>query len=236
MRFVSILIVLAGCDRLFNLQPLAERTDAGMSVTGGDDSGKEHVDARPGCTLDTFSTGMVGFQQLWNREESPPGTVVVVEADKLAIKVAPTSTVFGYAFTNRPYDLTGATVSVRVDKVIGAGNAETFFELERDAQSYYELAYSNGNLKMQLYREDSSYDGKTIAYDPVQHAYWRFQHSPSRYVVAFLTSPDGATWTERHAIYTSVPVVSLFPEVGAGMYSGTIQDGVSLFDDFELCL
>ncbi|HEY5926866.1 MAG TPA: hypothetical protein VIV11_34505 [Kofleriaceae bacterium] len=232
MRLLLSLLLLAGCDRLFGLADLVDRPDddegIDASITGA-------PDARPGCTLDTFSRGMIGFSELWNREHMPPRSEVVVESDKLAIKIAPTAAEFGYAFTTSAYDLTGATISVRVDQVIGAGNAETFFDLENEAMDYYEFSYSNGMLRMYLYRDDMIEQNKTIPYDPMLHAYWRFQHIPARNAVAFFTSPDAVSWIEHHSIPTSVAVVALFPGVGAGIYSGSVPDGVSIFDDFELC-
>jgi hypothetical protein len=151
-------------------------------------------------------------------------------------QIAPAAHAFGFAFTNREYNLTGATVSMRVDRVIGLGSAETFFELEAGVDDYYYFAYVNGTLQMRLARNDTDEQIKDITYDPVQHVYWHFHHDVTRKAVVYSTSADGATWIERHAISTTLSIESMMVEVGGGIYSGIVTDAVSLFDDFELCL
>jgi hypothetical protein len=75
-----------------------------------------------------------------------------------------------------------------------------------------------------------------VPYDPVDHGYWRFRHDVSGKAVVYSTSADDVTWIERHAIATAVAVTAMLVEVGAAIYSGSLRDAVSLFDDVELCV
>jgi hypothetical protein len=218
-----------GCDQLFDLEHV-DRSDAGNTTT----------DAREGCVLDTFSTGMTGFAERWTPDHTPPTSIVAVDSDQLLVKITKDNSpesVFGAAVSKQTYDLTGATISLRVPDVIGSGDAETYFDLDVDFDNYYEFSYSAGMLAMQLGRNSSVSQIKSIPYDPVAHAYWRFQHMPAVAAVVFYTSADGMSWMERHSIATAVhPVNRLFVEIGAGVDSGTVTDSESRFDDFELCL
>jgi len=232
----SSLILQMGCDGVFGLQHIA--VDADDGVVALDDAGavvSDH-DARSGCLLDTFSSDTSGFGELWNREHSPPASEVAIESGRLSIKLDPTQHENALAWTNRAYDLTAATVTVRVDDVIGDGDAETYFELEADADNYYFMSYKNRGLLTAMGRNGVDQQTKNITFDPAQHRYWQLQHVPARNSIVVLTSGDGVTFTERHALTIVVPIDELFVDLGGVIYSGTVADGLSTFDDFELCL
>jgi hypothetical protein len=143
--------------------------------------------------------------------------------------------VFGFPFTNREYDLTGATVTVRVDRVIGRGDAETFFELEGGDDSYYlrmSMACCRCGCRAAARTSRFSMSRMILSTTGIGE----FGTTLSGKAVVYSTSADDVTWIERHAIATAVAVTAMLVEVGAAIYSGSLPDAVSLFDDVELCV
>ena len=227
----SSLFLQSGCDGVFGLQHIYGDDEEDVSPDAQLASGS---DAPASCTIDRFDGGSTGV--VWIPEHAPPASEVVFESGKLSVKINPTKQENALAWTNRAYDLTGAATTVRVDKVIGDGDAETYFELERDAENYYFISYMNRQLVMAMGKNDVDQQIKSIAFDPVQHRYWRMQHVIARKAIVFSTSDDGIAFTERHAITVVVPIDAVFIDLGGVIYSGTVTEAVSTYDDFELCL
>jgi hypothetical protein len=227
------LVLLAACDGTFGLVRLPDPPRDATSKDGvqSDDSG--NVDARLGCFFDTFSNGDDGLLANWDRTVDPTATAAV-QNGKLVITLAPNVNNYARVNTNRTYDMTGGSVSVRVDSVVGDGTTETFVGMRVDDTNFYFFDYVPGYLGMRMRVNNVEMHGYSIQYDAVAHRYWRMKHEPP--VMRYLTSVDGANWTSRHTIPLDVPVVAMTIRLAAGAYgTGAPDPGGSTFDDVEIC-
>jgi hypothetical protein len=223
------MLLLAGCDGVFGLTVVPEPRDA---TTAGD---ARELDARPGCFLDTFSNGSDGLAVHWDRIFDAGKSDVLVENGKLVIKLAPNVNNYASAITNTRRNLTQATVTVRVDSVVGDGDTETFLDLELNPDNFYTFDFAPPReLIMRLRQDGTNVLSQSIDYDPVAHRYWRMQHESSQ--VKFLTSVNGADWVLRYMMNAAIPVNDMVVRLGAGAYNNGAPDPRgSTFDDVEVC-
>jgi hypothetical protein len=134
------------------------------------------------------------------------------------------------------YDLTGASVRVRVVAAASSATAgTTSLTLPSDALNHYRMFAEAG----QLWFEKKINDVKTkpaIAFDPVQHAFWRIRHDPATNEMVWETAPDAGgapgTWTERQRMARELPMTAMRIELKAGTWrSESTAPGTVIFDD-----
>ena len=92
---LSVLVMLAGCDGVFNLDRIPVR-DAHA------DDGQP--DARPGCTVDRFADGVTGVLGRWNRTAESAGVEITIDADQVVARVAADATGIAELDSLRKFD------------------------------------------------------------------------------------------------------------------------------------
>lgn len=134
------------------------------------------------------------------------------------------------------YDLAGA--SVRVQVVAAANSATsgtTSFTLPIDSLNHYRM-FAEAGL---LWFEKKIANAKTnfsMAFDPVQHAFWRIRHDPAANEMVFETAPNtgGAPgfWSERRRMARELPITAMRIELKAGTWKvETSAPGTVVFDN-----
>ncbi len=120
------------------------------------------------------------------------------------------------------YDLTGASVRVQVVAAANSATAgTTSFTLPSDSLNHYRMFAEAG----QLWFEKKIANAKTnfsMAFDPVQHAFWRIRHDPAADEMVFETAPavSGAPgfWSERRRMARELPITAMRIELKAGTW------------------
>lgn len=138
--------------------------------------------------------------------------------------------------SNVAYDLTGASVRVRAVAVANSGTAGTAsFTLPSDSNNHYRM-FAEAGL---LYFEKKVGGAKTnfsIAFDPVQHAFWRIRHDTATDELVWETAPDAGgapgTWTERRRMLRDLSITAMRIELKAGTWKAeTSAPGTVVFDN-----
>lgn len=138
--------------------------------------------------------------------------------------------------SNLSYDLTGASVRVRVVAVANSTTAgTTSFTLPNDSNNHYRM-YAEEGL---LWFEKKIGGAKTkfsTAFDPVQHAWWRIRHDTATNELVFETAPDAGrapgSFSERRRMARELAITAMRIELKAGTWkpeSGA--PGTVVFDD-----
>lgn len=232
-----LLLPLAGCDLLFQLQHV-DGSDGGPATGDGA--------AVPRCTgtsklRSTFDDD-AALARSWDKVLEAGTSAAIV--DQTLVVTAGVPTGYGYVTTNTSYDFRGGTMQTRLVDASVTENAETFFEVRlptADRQRcYIGVQYDSTNSTYLVFACKSDVTGelpgaKIVTYDPVAHRYLRMQQQGTG--MLFFTSVDGVDWTQRNQIdtplYSYASVTFLY---GAGAYDpGVSQPTSGHYDDFELC-
>ena len=222
-----VLFCLAGCDALFRLTAVPE--PPGVDASG--------ADARPGnCFRESFSGTDSDLLVNWDRSADSSACRAILAGGQLRIEIAPGSNCYADALTKVRPSFVGNTASVHVTDATTATDAETLFAIEIDPSNTYFFFVGGSTLGMFERASDVDMQLLEIPYDPALHAYWQFVHEVDAARISFQTSPDGASWVERHSVSVVVPLDALAVRLEAGTYNGGLQEAeAATFDDFERC-
>src|SRR5919206_1521322 len=151
------------------------------------------------------------------------------------LKDGATQSHYNGILSNVAYDLTGASVRVRAVAVANTATAgTTSFTLPLDSTNHYRLFEEAGLL----YFEKKINNVKTnfsIAFDPVQHAFWRIRHDTATDEMVWETAPDAGgapgSWTERKRMARELPITATYIELKAGTWQPESSPGTVSFDD-----
>ena len=159
--------------------------------------------------------------------------------------------------SDQSIDLNDFNVGVEV-KQTTTGGAETVFSIGEDSNTFFRFAKIDGNRTPGGFKEDDSLrsdDGDVAAdasflffqikvggvpsslnipYDPVLHRFWRFRHQKEDNTINFETSPDQATWTNRHKVTLERGISELTAELSAGTSTTVTDPGSAIFGSFLL--
>jgi hypothetical protein len=191
----------------------------------------------------------------------PPGSQdllvsVVQEGGKL--KITPRADIDEASFngyvSTRSINFNDAQASVEVNQTADNG-AQTIFAVGRDERNFFRFvaqdlddppasAARSGarsarslGLRRLIFqvRNAGVLNGlsPSIAYDPVQHRYWRFRHSSAESAMFFETSPDRVVWTEQRRVALGAPIGALAVELGAGTSGRVSNPGQAIFDNLS---
>jgi hypothetical protein len=132
-------------------------------------------------------------------------------------------------------NLTNGSFSVQVAQVANVGSILTdtsFILYNADTGNLYRIIEEGGQLYFQF-----NGSGPSIAYDPSQHAYWRFRHDPQRQLIVFETSSSdspSSVWTQQYtANIDNTAVSKLFVNLNAGTYDVQTAGSPAIFSNLH---
>lgn len=133
--------------------------------------------------------------------------------------------------SNATFDLTGSSVYVQIAQTPNQGNGTTEAYLQivdAGATNREAMIWSGGRL-IQRETVAGSDTETSLAFDPVNHAWWRIGESGG--TIFWDTSPDGATWTNRRSKAVGITVTSLTVRLLTGFYGTEPSPGTAKFDN-----
>lgn len=161
--------------------------------------------------------------------------VTVLEQNQ-QLEITPISSTAGHHHNGyvsaATWNMTGAQAKVEVKRV-ASYSASTIFYIGSDSNNGYLIIEEDGQL---FFRTKIAGVSNTtqIAYDSVQHRFWRFRHHTSTDQVTFETSSDGTSWTVRRTVTRQIAITALRVELDAGTYAAEWNMGSSIFDNLQL--
>jgi len=220
-RIVSI-VLLGGCDLLFQLDELAHGADAGGSA--GDDAKQ---DAGSGnCVADDFAT--LGTQ--WTMFANPPTSFVAIDGT-LSISLTKAADDHG-GIDSAVRDFTGASIEVDVLAVPDI-SSETYMDWTL-GNDWYSMAVDHGELSYGY--SVGGHDNTTeIPYDTDQHRGFKMAHDPQAKLVRMSVRNSVGEWTQLTAVPVAIPMTALRVELASGSYTTATTSGVARFDNFVTC-
>jgi len=189
------------------------------------------TDARPPADAgvatfeDRFDDGALSGWTPWTH----PGCTTAETQGLLELTFDGTGEGYCGADTQATFDVRGGTLVVEV----AAAPVQSTFEayvLLFDNQQQIMMIRDTSGLTMQLKSGSSIIGTRTIPNDIVGQRFWRIREQAG--TIFWDTSPDGATWTNRHSTPTVIDVSSLQVELAAGHANpGPGQPVVARFDN-----
>ncbi|HEX5057790.1 MAG TPA: hypothetical protein VFV99_00460 [Kofleriaceae bacterium] len=217
------MVLLAGCDLLFQIDDLTGHTDAGGSADSVDATQDMHT---TNCVADDFA--MLGTQ--WTMFENPPTAVVAIDGT-LSISLNKAADDHG-GIDSAVRDFTGASIEVDVVTVPDT-SSETYMEWDR-GHDWYSIAVDHGELSYG-YSVDGSDRTIEIPYEPDKHRRFKLAHDRQANLIRMSVRNSLGEWTELGTVPVSIPMTALTVELASGSYTAALTSGVARFDNFVTC-
>jgi hypothetical protein len=100
---------------------------------------------------------------------------------------------------------------------LGTGTIQTGIIIRFDRTNYASIVYgNNGQFSAYVSNNTVITTLPMPAYDPVNHAFWRFRNDGDLTNIFFDTSPDGATWTTQGFLGVSWDITQVTVSIFAG--------------------
>ncbi len=131
------------------------------------------------------------------------------------------------------WNLANSRASVEVIQAATGGTGDTQLALCLDSSNFLMISVENGQLRFEQV-VNRSRAMASIAYNAVQHRFWRIRHEPVNDSIVFETSTDGTVWTTRHTTARQLAVTALKAEISAGTWEAIAAPGTAIFDNFRL--
>ena len=205
VRAAPLLVVLAGCDAVFDLDHAHPPT-----IT-------DAVDAPPPCFVELFDDGMIDPAR-WD-ELSPGNATVIVseETGGIVARITPGTVAYNGLYSKTTFDMVDGAVDVRVTPAYTGGFVETIFTLHVSAMAQFLISVGAGNFNVRATINNTPMP-LIIPYDAAQMRFWRFKHDANADTIATQTSPDRITWTDRMTVPVDPQPVAAAVELVAGAY------------------
>lgn len=148
-------------------------------------------------------------------------------------------------FSQRTYDVTGSSASIRVAQPPNTGTGQTSVGLllrpvvysnSNEATIVVGYATGGGSGAHQLLmneRVGGVQNLTSITYDSTAHRYLRIREASG--TTYWETSPDGVTWTSRKSKTTGFDMSNMYVTLLAGNDNSDPSPGTALIDDFNCC-
>lgn len=172
-------------------------------------------------------------------------TVTVRETNRLEIgplKQNVDSSHYNGIKSSTAYNFVGGYAQVQIVQAPNSATAaDAFFTIGLDVNNCYRVYVEGGTLFLQTKFGGVKNHPFTAAFDPVNHAFWRFRHDALTGNFIFETAPSNAgvpgTWTQRYVApwnTSAVPLSSVLFELKAGTWRiETGSPGTVIFDNFR---
>lgn len=229
--FVLLLSIQSGCLSVRSVE--VDSTDDPAVLTSATPT--------PTFYSDSFSDGVVN-SSYWVLTSTTgaycpfcDASVPVVEASGV-LSVSLTYGLLKYngLTSKNAVNFTGKQASVEVVQVTSnlAPSSDTDLGVSVDLDNGYSI-YVAGNNIFFAYKLAGTWNDTSIAYDSVQHRYWKIQHQVVGDLIEYSTSPDGVTWTVRRSIGRPIPITSVYIDLVAGSWAQDASPaGTGAFDHF----
>ena len=130
-------------------------------------------------------------------------------------------------------NLNNSRIAVEVVAAPATG-ADTIFAIGTDNNNYYRFVVSGSLLYLQE-KVAGVVTQTSIAFDPVNHRFWRIRHDLLTNMVIFETSPNGVTnWNDRRSGVRRVPLTAARIELGSGSSRSVAAPARSIFDNLAV--
>lgn len=162
-------------------------------------------------------------------------TVPVLERNQ-RLEISPRTNVTGdhyngYVFATG-WNMTNSRASVEIVQA-AISSADTNLAVCSDPSNFYMISVENGQLRFEQVVSGSR-TTVGIAYNAVQHRFWRIRHDPSSDSINFETSANGQNWTTQRTAARQISLSSLRAEISAGTWEAVGAPGTGIFDNFRL--
>lgn len=131
------------------------------------------------------------------------------------------------------YSLVNARVQVEVTQVLTAAAGDMGLYVQGAAGDFYYAMFFDNALLLYGFQpsSSSSWDVKSVAYDPQKHRYWRIAHRPKDNKVEFWTS-DGTVWTLLRSMPNTVDLSQVELSLEGGVWDKDPAPGQAVYDNF----
>ena len=226
---LALLLLLAGCDLLFQLNRVKPSPDAVLITEAS-------VDAPPRCPLaDNFDDGVIS--PIWALFDQTQ-TMGIVSEKNGQLDIAPRNDlddVYNGVTTVDAHDLRNTIARVTVYPMEEAGWYELYVQIYLDDFNRASFQTGAGNLAY-IVETNGVRTAKFITYDPAQHRHLQMRHDAVANLIHFEASGDSMAFKTLD----TVVVPWSFSAVHVVIFSGTYQPGgppagSARFDDFTVC-
>ena len=136
----------------------------------------------------------------------------------------------GYVSTSA-IDLRTTSIAVQVRR--HAANATTIFAAAIDSENWLGFRIEGGQLSIESHTAGKT-AARRIAYDPLQHRYFRLRTSKVADVVVWETSANGVSWNPEYVETATIAIDALRIAVSAGTTKSVTAPGTAVFDDVRV--
>ena len=130
------------------------------------------------------------------------------------------------------WDLMNSRLSVEL-VAAPVNGADTIFAIGADSNNYYRFVVSGSLLYFQE-KFGGVVTQTSIAFDAVNHRFWRFRQDLLTNQVIFETSPNGINWNDRRSITRRIPLNATRIELSAGSSRSIPVSPQSIFDNLAV--
>lgn len=223
------LVLLVGCDRLFNLDEIEIADANGDDASILDDAGLDTVVSDARCGIDDSFTAL---DPVWVTT-SDPGTLLGVTGN-LTMELAAQSEADAYAGIAARVDFTGREVSIEIVQVPASiSGAEGTFLISDGGTNLHVIFYDEGKLWFRTRANNVVVNDKNIAFSASTHRYWRIRHVMGSNQVVFETSSDRSNWAPQHVANAVFDMSKAYIGVYGGTYVSILNPGIYRVDDLQ---
>lgn len=172
----------------------------------------------------------------WDTTKTATPSEITEESQSLKVAHVASPAEYNQIYSQGQFDLTGAKMFVKVPDV---GNQTLVShgvifkaEINSSIDGYYIIA--SGNV-LQAYKIISTVQtqvGSNIAYDAVDHLWWRIQESGGN--ILFDTSPDSVNWTNRWSVAVAITITSMYIVLQSGAWQDEASGSYGIFDNLNI--
>ena len=205
LRVAPLLVVLSGCDAVFNLDHAHPPT-----IT-------DATDAPPPCFVETFDDGTIDPAR-WDVLSPGNATVAISEeTGGVVARITPGTVAYNGLYSKTTFDMVGGAVDVRVTPAYTGGFVETIFTLHVTSTTHFLISVGASNFNMRATINNTPMP-MLIAFDAAQMKFWRFEHDANADTITTQTSADRITWTDRMTVAVDYQPTAAVVELVAGAY------------------
>ncbi|HEY0098041.1 MAG TPA: S8 family serine peptidase [Pyrinomonadaceae bacterium] len=192
-------------------------------------AGSPNLLAYAGITLSDDFNDNVRDPTKWHAPAAPDFTMVETNG-RLEITPGANATSYDGYKSATTVDLTDARASIEVSAAHRIDSFGIYFTLGHSTGN--NLMFGLGGSHFVLQQEVGGFTTTThLAYDAVQHRFWRFRHNRANDTVNWEVSPDGTTWTVLRSEPRPFSITDLQIRLIAGKWSATTPTTTATFDN-----
>jgi hypothetical protein len=227
-RWLPFIWLVAGCDKLFDLEPLRSASHDAQVDGDGPPPGN--------CLADAFDSGLDASLL---RVVNPARMDTRFEGGELVITPPPNTAEFNGVATIEAHDLTNGSVQIDFLQGLQTPDGDSALallpSLSTAGTEYIAIYQRPGKLWFEVKR-GNDLESVEIPYVAGEHRSWRIRIEDTSTLVFETNAASGSGFVEQHRSTNLAWSVPLYAVGWAGMYN-TLWDSVgeARFDNFKLC-